>query len=946
MMRIAPIKTLDDLRSAIKTASQDTYWYVSRMARVLGAETELPDDWSASSVETTDTDAVDDPQDTDAVLAAGLKYVRTQAGVKRYGLPIGAPIVGVTGLTKSKFKPMFSNGKLVGYHRSAGNGNFVTLQKTPSGGMFWSQTVDKKVINSGTTDVDFDELVEKLDLEKPKPVATLNPTPSKPKPAYNVGDIYKNLDSGTKVQIDYVAGNTISFTDLDSQGNPDPEMGADLPISEFKEMFTKKVSGSAKVVNNASSSDDDMWSEPAKKNYTVPIVDEIHKDVGTGEEITVDYVTNTKVGFTYIDSESMGSLTIDEFNKKFTSEYDLHQVSPSSTGESNEDSDTKGIDTLDALGKDSDDVPTSSSVKTKTAPDSPLTANMISIDAAQQIDKSLQSKQDKPVLAFATDKVDLPETEVEEAVDEGQVQDFVKGKTKILGKIDHNAKKGNFEHANPKKTMADGVKPALGMNVITEDGKSGKITVLYQTAAVVLHDDGTKKTYNVGKLNKSSTSTEPVLSWTDSATSSGYSSVSVGKSTELSVSEKMNGWKWRAFKSAGHYPGFEETGTAETKEEAQKAAEAALESKTGKKLDPESGLLVSIGIDKNSNNKGVKTSDYSEVVKMAKEELQKDSGGIDSTKTMLTDYSSISYTGIVADPHAQPGSKENPLYWDSADTVKWQQYGSILTDQKRDNWGSKAAFDVAKGHTSNEFYAELNQYLYYKNTKPKPFEEIANGNQVSVNGIYRLVAKPNGMWLLQKESDTGWKTVESGKAHEGMAFTQTQVRDAYARHITGYAGFMGNTKHDKRTKNLLAAFDDPAVTPFEHWTVLTRRTSRLTELTGLGLEGLSKDDQFKAARQHIGEEITMSGFKSTRITTNSLNESSVSITYVCPPGTKGIYVSYMPKYNAETMSYYPQEEEVILPHNTRVRILDIQRDHKYGGIRAVVEVIPDKGEDK
>jgi hypothetical protein len=78
---------------------------------------------------------------------------------------------------------------------------------------------------------------------------------------------------------------------------------------------------------------------------------------------------------------------------------------------------------------------------------------------------------------------------------------FVKGRTRKLGEINHDAKGQDPERFVPKRTLADGVTPVDEMPVMHQDGRTGVLREVYQAYGAVKWDDGTSKVTAFSKLN-------------------------------------------------------------------------------------------------------------------------------------------------------------------------------------------------------------------------------------------------------------------------------------------------------------------------------------------------------------------------------------------------------------------------------------------------------------
>lgn len=102
--------------------------------------------------------------------------------------------------------------------------------------------------------------------------------------------------------------------------------------------------------------------------------------------------------------------------------------------------------------------------------------------------------------ATADSKKALPKSKSEKAAAPGE---FVSNKGTTYGTINHKAKAGDPDHSVPKKSLADGTKPAVGQKVRDKDGNTGEIVETYQGFSKVKWDGkgGASKSVNNNKLN-------------------------------------------------------------------------------------------------------------------------------------------------------------------------------------------------------------------------------------------------------------------------------------------------------------------------------------------------------------------------------------------------------------------------------------------------------------
>lgn len=88
--------------------------------------------------------------------------------------------------------------------------------------------------------------------------------------------------------------------------------------------------------------------------------------------------------------------------------------------------------------------------------------------------------------------------------------EFIKNKQLSYGKVNLSAKGNDPDRFKPKTSLGNGVKPKIGDAVRDASGRTGTILKTYQThSAVKWSDDGSSKTIHNGKLNSSSKSSAP-----------------------------------------------------------------------------------------------------------------------------------------------------------------------------------------------------------------------------------------------------------------------------------------------------------------------------------------------------------------------------------------------------------------------------------------------------
>lgn len=197
------------------------------------------------------------------------------------------------------------------------------------------------------------------------------------------------------------------------------------------------------------------------------------------------------------------------------------------------------------------------------------------------------------------------------------------------------------------------------------------------------------------------------------------------------------------------------------------------------------------------------------------------------------------------------------------------------------------------------------------------------------------------------ESDTDdWKTVGTYHTDQSKAVWQSsdQAQMNVIKDYTGggYRAMNGALRQGRKprgTNALDAAFNSDNTLVTEDWMVFTRGD-------GGWIAGVPSDYPDKAQLSaQIGKEVDVPSFISTSITENPAFGGRCRIIFRVPPGTKMLYVDGVPNTTdrwGNRLTSNPNEREVVLPRDLKVRVLDVQ-DNTSGSVYeydVVVEIVP------
>lgn len=503
-MRILPANSQDELELAKTVSSNDAEWYLERRAMAFG------------------------------LVASVVRRVRTPEGVEKYGQPIGSIIYN-----KSIWNDQLGvSGNILGYSLVDKESDHTVVIQNSSANVDSKKSFKTYVVyNHATGDIvgsgksmSWDSAkknavkVLNKHLEKDKklvPKAVIKTASTKEEKPFEVKKGQKfttqtgekvsavsDVDPWNAVAIEDEAGEKIYVHEKDIQkylkdgewthvDEQEPAVDANAPTYRVGQKYYSKSDGNQ-----------------------IEIVGISNSLVETKVSNNVGSVSLSFPEASFADLISSGKLTeISETSKDEVDEFQmfLGQI---------EDADEQGVWIDDAVSSIIDWIvedgssQKSAAILAEVLEDNPKYKSEVSADVLSKINKVAQQDDDSDDSGVKTQKIVEHSTEPQSNASAAELEKqpgtaqpgtapaetsytpFVKGKQVILGELVKKTKKGDAHHNVPKKSLADGVTPEVGMKVISMLGdKDGVIVETLQAYSRVKHEDGSKSSVANSKLN-------------------------------------------------------------------------------------------------------------------------------------------------------------------------------------------------------------------------------------------------------------------------------------------------------------------------------------------------------------------------------------------------------------------------------------------------------------
>ncbi|QGF20254.1 ADP-ribosyltransferase [Gordonia phage Sixama] len=568
---------------------------------------------------------------------------------------------------------------------------------------------------------------------------------------------------------------------------------------------------------------------------------------------------------------------------------------------------------------------------------------------------------------------------------------FISNKQKSFGKLSKDSSEKNI----PKKSLADGTYPAVGQTVVDEDGNEGIVTEVFQSYTAV-HFNGTKKAKTVSnkKLNLASASS----SASAPAATLSYDDLTLGDDVTVDGEAAKVHMKGQSFVDFKLKNGSVITIFTSDLKDGTFTIKSASSSSTPATPAPESIDITKLkkgDVLYNAEGKPVEVTDTSydpgkfidvDFQFYSPKEFAKAVAEGKITKNPPPTTTIVDWQVAGSGKHYW-GTDSSGL---EAKSGSMAVYNGVIV-RKDGSWiiikngspvkeGTSATQEQGKKDANAEAVANFPEVLK-KPVKPKKVEKNSamspsTGWHVAT-AVEELQAKshpyegttggqggtgtkfPPGVLdtsapLGSKENPRSWSNGDLSNRLYGLWMTSHHKQHwgskAAFNRVANYTGSWYTTTTDylkpppspadptldKQISELDKAFEDKASQPLKEWIIVTRGGSQ-AELNGLGLTDYSSLSEIQ---QHVGKTIASTTFKSTSIAEVPAFGGNCRFIYKVPPGIKGVYVAKLPNGNSG-ISHHPGENEVLLPRDMKVKIVDVvSNNHTGHSYDVVLEVIP------